>query len=424
MRMNILRDLPLPVALFLLALLLPPELSINIGELRLSGYRLVLLFLFLPCLVHLLFSPDHQTTPADWGMLFISSWCVLALAYHHGIVEALEKGGILIIEMLGAYLLARIYIRNYAQMLAVAKFFVCLVAIVLTASIPESLTGNHFLRGPIEFYYPKRLGLHRAYGPFDHPILLGVFCAASFSYAYYLIADGAIDSASKFFIIFVVCAGTFFSLSAGPFLALGMQVGLVVWEKKSRSIPGRWWIVAGLLVIGYIAIDIFSNRSPIAVLVSYLSFSGQTAYFRILIFEYGSAEVIRHPLLGIGYNPWVRPDWMPSSVDNFWLLTAMRYGLPATLALVAVMAYMVLELGNKKSPVSTFRNAGRAWGFTIAGLALVGCTVTFWNSMFVLFFFLLGTGCWLLTARQAQPSQNLSVTPLIIGFQRPRQTLF
>ena len=72
--MNILRDLPLPVALFLLALLLPPELSINIGELRLSGYRLVLLFLFLPCLVHLLFSPDHQTTPADWGMLFISSW--------------------------------------------------------------------------------------------------------------------------------------------------------------------------------------------------------------------------------------------------------------------------------------------------------------------------------------------------------------
>jgi hypothetical protein len=418
-----LRDLPLPVAVFLTALLLPPELSVNFGELRLSGYRIVLLLLFLPCLMQLLNSTVYKITPADWGMLFMSLWCVSALAFHHGLLEALEKGGILIVEMLGAYLLARIYIRNYGQMLAVSKFFVFLVAVVLAVSIPESLTGNHFLRGPIEFIYPKRMGLHRAYGPFDHPILLGVFCAASFSYAYYLVADGAMDSVSKFFVIFVVCTGTFFSLSAGPFVALGMQLGFVVWEKMSRSIPGRWWLVFGFILLVYIAIDILSNRSPIAVLVSHLSFSGQTAYFRILIFEYGSAEVIRHPLLGIGHNPWVRPDWMPSSVDNFWLLTAMRYGLPATLALLAVMAYMVITLGNKKSPVTTIRNAGRAWGFTIGGLALVGCTVTFWNSMFVLFFFLLGTGCWLMAPGQIQPAQSLNPVNTTLT-QRPKQRLF
>ena len=391
----------MPVAALLICLLLPPELSVHLGGLKLSGYRVLLLIMFLPMLYQLMLAPALKTTPADWCMCFVSAWSFVALVANHTVIEAIEKGGILIVEMLGAYLVARVYIRSYAQLQAVAFLMVCITALVLIVSIPESLSGVHFLRGSNITIYPERFGLHRAYGPFDHPILHGVVCAAAFSYAYYLLADNISGTLNRLFPLFIVCAATFFALSAGPYIALATQIGLVIWDRLSKNFKGRWWFVIVTIVSIYIALDIASNRSPVAVLISYLSFSGQTAYMRLLIFDFGSAEVLRHPLLGIGFNEWVRPGWMPPSVDNFWLLTAMRYGLPTLLGIVAVMAYMVIRIGSRDTHSELLRNAGRAWGFTLAGFVLVGCTVHFWNATFILFFFLLGSGCWLLEYKDA-----------------------
>ena len=94
----------------LISLLLPPELSIELGGLRLSGYRIVLLIMFVPMLYALMLRPSVRMSYADWGMIFVSVWSLLALVVHEGLVEAIEKGGILIVEMFGSYLIARIYI--------------------------------------------------------------------------------------------------------------------------------------------------------------------------------------------------------------------------------------------------------------------------------------------------------------------------
>ena len=45
---------PVPVALFFLAIMLPTAVSLNLGGLRLSAYRVVLLIVFLPMLLQLL----------------------------------------------------------------------------------------------------------------------------------------------------------------------------------------------------------------------------------------------------------------------------------------------------------------------------------------------------------------------------------
>ena len=58
-------------------------------------------------------------------------------------------------------------------------------------------------------------------------------------------------------------------------------------------------------------------------------FNPQTADGRLIILEYGSAEIARHPVFGIGLNEWVRPWYKKQSVDNFWLSHAMRFGLPS-----------------------------------------------------------------------------------------------
>jgi len=152
---NLQRDLPLPVAAMLISLLLPPELSIELGGLRLSGYRIVLLIMFVPMLYALMLRPSIRISYADWGMIFVSVWSLLALVVHEGLVEAIEKGGILIVEMFGSYLIARIYITRYQQLLAVAKLLTMMVAFVLIVSIPESLSVFIFCEVPVSKFIPS-----------------------------------------------------------------------------------------------------------------------------------------------------------------------------------------------------------------------------------------------------------------------------
>ena len=108
-----------------------------------------------------------------------------------------------------------------------------------------------------------------------------------------------------------------------------MQTGLIGWEVLTRGIRARWRLLSLGCVLAYFSIDLLSNRTPFHVIVTYLTFNVQTGYNRILIWQYGSAEVLRHPIFGIGLGDWERPAWMSSSMDNFWLVIAVRYGLPA-----------------------------------------------------------------------------------------------
>lgn len=419
---------PWPVLLFFIALILPPELSVELGGLRLSAYRVVLLLMFLPCLYTMCVDPRMKLHTGDYLMFFYATWCLLSILVNNSLADMIEKGGILTIETLGAYMLARVYIRTFTDFKATIVVFIGIMGLLLVFTVPEMITGTHYLRGPIEFVYPERWGLNRAYGPFDHPILMGVFCATAFSYAYYVLGNENISTSRKALATTFVVLGTFSSLSAGAFMALFAQLGLVLWDKVTSQIVGRWWYVLGGFVCLYISIDLLSNRSPIAFMVSHASFSGQTAYFRILIFEYGSMVASDNPILGIGFNPWPRPSWMPSSVDNFWLLQAMRYGMPGFFALVGALGYFIVSAIDRKNVSPTVANAGKAWGFSLISLFVVGCTVAFWNSLFVLFFFSLGFGCWILSASQDEVTVSRSAPrpaakhAFLMG--APQKTLF
>jgi hypothetical protein len=67
-------------------------------------------------------------------------------------------------------------------------------------------------------------------------------------------------------------------------------------------------------------VDLLSNRTPFHVFVTYLTFSVETGYARIMIWNWGIAEVMRHPVFGIGLAEWERPLWKSGSMDNFWLV--------------------------------------------------------------------------------------------------------
>ena len=419
------RLLPWPVTALVIALAMPTETSVYVGSLRLSPYRVLLIFTLFPTLMRLFSYRVGTPHIVDYLMLAHSAWVLLSFVVNEGVGQGLESGGIYIVESLGAYLVGRCYIRTRRDFEAFCRIVFFMVVTMLFFTIPEALTGYHFIREAFQAvlggggvpYIEPRLGLTRAFGSFDHPILYGTFCATTLAATYYVVCAARVG-AKQLLTMSAVGLATFLSLSSGAFVAMGIQALLVGWDRLTRGISNRWTILGIIFATGWVFLSLLSNRSPIKVFISYMTFSAHSAYNRILIWEYGTKEVGRHPIFGIGFADWQRPDWMhSSSMDNFWLLTAVRYGLPALIFLMTAIFLTMQRIGRMRNVDDTFNRYRSAWIIGIAGIAIAGVTVHFWNSLFGLFMFLLGTGAWMLDA-PAKERRNLSPMRAAYGVYR------
>jgi len=409
---------PLPVVFFFLGMILPTAISVSVGGMRLSAYRIVLLVMFVPMIWTLVTGARGKLNIFDGFAIAHSVWALLALIKWGGLAQGLESGGIYVVEALGAYLIGRLYIRSYEDFRAMATAYVGTVVGMLAFTIPEALTGTHFLKdtaaslfgGAKAHFIDKRMGLERAFGSFDHPILYGVFSASAFSMAYYICAGRSLSNMRGMLKVIGVIAATFISASGGPYVVLLMQIFVAGWDRALQFV-GRWRLLFTLMGLTYVGIDLFSNRTPFHVFVSYFTFSAHSAYNRINIWIYGTAEVARHPIFGIGLGDWIRAPWMSDSMDNFWLLITVRYGVPALLFLLATVFGLVIAAGLRKNLPLKWRHARHAWAFTLFGISVAAATVHLWNALFVLFMFLVGAGAWMADPSVRPKSRALRPQP-------------
>lgn len=406
---------PWLAAAFYIALIMPLEFSVSVGGLRLSPYRMLLLVVAVPLLLRLLQNRRQPPHAVDYLIMAHAAWVVLALTVYGGIGTGLESGGIYAVESLGAYLLGRLTVTSAAEHRALLGFMVAVLGVMFLLTLPESLTGTHFIReaaralagGPGLPYIEPRLGLDRAFGSFDHPILYGVFAASTFAATYYVLSSELLRPRAIALLGMVACS-TFLSLSAGPFVGLACQAIVIGWDRITKGINLRWTAIVAIFSLMWFAVSLASNRGPIKVFISYLTFSPESAYNRILIWDYGSAEVGRHPLFGIGFGDWIRPAWMSDSMDNFWLLTAVRYGLPAMLFLAAAIITLALRQARANANDVEVNRHRMAWVAITIGLAVSGITVHLWNAVFAYFFFLIGTGAWMVYPEQRGSQRRLA----------------
>jgi len=408
---------PAIVAVLIISFFLPTEFSFTVGGLRLSPYRFVLIAVFIPCLIKL----GKRNVP-KFGLidtLIISHlvWSFMSLVVHHDISIAIESGGIRFLELAGAFLVARTLIIDPKTFRGTFALLTLLVIFLAPITLLETFTGNHLIKNIASALSGKnfassidtRFGFHRAYGPFDHPILYGVFVASLFGITWFdpsRLYNRKSKNKFRMVIIFVAACT---SVSSGAIASLMTQLILSFWEFFTRKVAHRWLKLFLIWLSIYLVIDLISNRSGMKVLLSYLTFSEGTAYFRVLIFDYGIQEVWRHPIFGIGFNDWIRPAWMHSgSMDNFWLLQAVTFGIPAFIT-IALPTILLLAKNWKNFP-KELHSLRVGWNISLFGLVLAACTVHLWNSLFVYFGFFLGTGMWFLTPpkKEAIMSSNKS----------------
>ena len=93
-------------------------------------------------------------------------------------------------------------------------------------------------------------------------------------------------------------------------------------------------------------------------------------------------------------------------MDNFWLVIAVRHGLPAFLFLAAGILIIMHRVG--RLSISDPETVACRKGFliTLGGLIFAGVTVHFWNHILAIFMFLVGSGVWMLN-REANNGPTL-----------------
>lgn len=400
---------PLPVLFVVASFLCPSEFSIYLFGLRLPPHRIALLLLLPFALMRLLNGGCVRLKAFDLLVLLYSAWSMTAYTIHGEETEGLVYGGSVALESLGGYAIARAYIRDAATFMATLKLLVISVAIAGLIALPETLLGSYFTRDflrefiggepmpPVE----QRLGLYRATSVFDHPIHLGTFCASLLALVWFAERRVSIRTTC----LVVIAMATFASLSSAPLLCLGLQIALIALERLTRGIEARLFLLSVVFTGLYLGAMLVSNRSPIALIATGLTLDSWTGYYRLLIWEYGIDTVLAHPLLGIGLADWHRPRWMASSsVDAFWLMIAMRTGIPAVLLLalaVALLAVAVIR-SRRRNREPVLRRIAMGWVISLVALSMAAATVHLWNVVFAYFFFFLGLAGWIADPRRVR----------------------
>jgi hypothetical protein len=389
------------LALFLFACLLP--INLFLGSFRVDPYRLVLLAMFIPAAAYIFSGKAGFVTRTDVLMVFFGLWIMVTLIYHHG-QWGFINGGITVVELVGAYMLGRILIRSPSDYRQFVRFFLITLVVILPFALVELLTGRWLIGEILGQVFPThprqgtapRWGVNRVQAIASHSILFGIYCSIGFANAYYIYRR----QIPKMIIIMIfVTAMTFSSLSAGPLLAVMIQAGIIAWGLVMKE---NW---RALLIVGaifYVVIDMLSNRGPVLIALETLTFSSGTAWTRINVYNYGSAEVLRHPILGIGFNDYTRPGWLTDSVDNYWLLTALRHGLVGFLLLASGLLLQLWRILRAAPLTEDAKTTRLAYLITFIGLAFSMATVHLWNSIASVVFFFFGAGAFLYTSEGAR----------------------
>lgn len=339
----------------------------------------------------------------------------LSFMVNRGILKGIESGGRDVVDVLGSWLLARSCIRNEGDFARMLKLIVPGLLLVGALLVIESITGSFRIIdllplkdsvGGSDNEY--RLGLLRAFGPFSHAILAGLFMS-SFITLYALIAK---DRRVAWLGMLAGATG-FFTLSSGAMANLALQGGFYLYRVVVRLAGYRTdWRPLALVTFSSLALlQLLTKGGAVNTIIRFLALDSFTGYFRLLIWEYGTASVAKRPWFGFGYEEYERPAWMYSaSVDNHWLLLALRYGVPAFAFYFALALFVIYRLGSISMRLpDRLGNPFSAMMIVLTCLTALGLTVAFFNEFQIWYVFLLASGASMIDMADRRMEQARSL---------------
>ncbi|TPE48434.1 O-antigen ligase family protein, partial [Amaricoccus solimangrovi] len=373
------------LALYVVSLMIPAEF--HAGPIRLTPYTALLLVFIVPLFLHFLRQVSEGTNRLillDVMMIAQVVLTGLAIIYNNGIGRAVFVVN-QTVSLFGGYMVGRILIRRTTDYALFFRWFFYGLAFWLPFAMIELLTKRMLISEILAHFsspLPRagnepRLGLNRVQAFMEHAITYGLLCSVGIANSYYILRD---SSAWRYVRTGFFCFMTFISLSSAPVIAMGLQMMLAGWDRLFGALRYKWTLLVVTGVASALVVQLAAPHGIVGLVIENLAFDPTTGWGRTEILEYGSAEVARHPWLGIGLNDWIRPWYKKPSVDNFWLVTAMRYGLPAFLLLAGGIVVHLLTIATRRrlDPVMTDYRKGYliAW----MGVIFILATVHIWGA--------------------------------------------
>lgn len=354
-----------PVLVFA-SILMSPEARIDLAGFQLYPYRLSLIA-SIPFIALRLAREPIRFGVADILVLGSASLMFVSTAIHYPLDQALKTGGALTLDLVLAFVLGRSFFRTSLDvrrfLFRVTPLLMAIAFIMLAESVSHryifrpavaAITG-HSPADALDRFYEIRLGFLRATGPFLHPIAAGLFFG---SLAPLFIAA---DLPKSRWLGLLACFGGIFGWSSAGIVAIFAGIGLCAYESVQRRLRIGWPPLLWMMLAIAVLIEAISEGGFIKFVIRYAALNPETGYFRLLIWDYGWASVMKSPWIGIGvFSSYERPAWMISdSVDNYWLLQSLRYGIPSMVMMLFGMLAILFKLAMSKQGAELGSLTGR-----------------------------------------------------------------
>lgn len=409
-------------------LLLPPQFNVLIGDSVIAPYR----FFLIPAAIWVIVSVLRGYVRLSWLDAIVLAavfWIDLSLFVTTETFEAFTAVVAQTTDVGLSYFVARTAFRNFndiraflilmAPGFALIGFILFIEAATKTFWLQEfaaSITG-----GDVKLRWETRFRLLRAAGPFPHSILAGLFLSSLLP-LYWMAGFRGLP---RLLGLGASIAG-FFSLSSAALLALLAYGALLFYDWATRIFQKLSWKVAIIAGTGLVlALELGTQSGTFRLLSRFAALDAGNAFHRTLIWKYGSQNVLAKPWFGRGYEDWDRPEWMfISSVDNYWLVLSIQFGLIPAVLVALLTACVVYRLAMTTRGIATIdRRLMRGLAITISVFALATISVSIWLSTQTWYYMLLGMGVSVTSvgmqsfnramqsqsSRRQRPQRNLSL---------------
>lgn len=330
--------------IFIVVLFIPSEINWHIGTVRLEPYRIVLIFAFLSLLPLII---RHKYSSHEMFLLFFCVWCFISYIKNHG-GGGVQSGLINFLEVFISYFVGLTIAANIYSLRKRYTLLLIFFVILTPFALVEASNGYrvfHVIAGEIantpykDYIGDKyiRFGIHRSSTVFSHPILYSISALSLFPLIYILYSK----KAATLYAIAIICT-IFTSVTSAALLMLVMSIGMFVLYKVSRRYDSIFKVSLISLIALLLFLEFLSDRGAVRFIIDFTSFNSHTAYTRYLQWIYASSTIKSNIVYGIGFGDWVRLHWMPASVDSYWLVVALRHGLPGVI-LIAIFYILSLK---------------------------------------------------------------------------------
>jgi hypothetical protein len=288
------------------------------------------------------------------------------------------------------YILAKSLIEPAGLREQTAKVIVIALLVVTIFSLYQSLTlspytfwqkalGRFFSGQAWSLTTQYRWGLPRARGPYDHAILAGIVMVVGYRIQRWLDWNQVWPrrfrylpwlpiSPAPFFTIGLFI-GAFITLVRGPLSAAIVAAFIPLIGRYNK----RWLIfvvvVMGAIIIGIPAVNWFIDYASIDPEYAEDANQGTTAYRWQLIINY--IDVVKEKMAwGWGRFGWPQVN-RQTSIDNHFLLLALRHGMMGFVPFVAILVIMMLRLFIYSMSLPLTQPPNNPLGFTLASVIFV-----------------------------------------------------